>query len=156
MKNKIQIIIQQFIWAIVLVGYWVSLRTFNYNNNFCPRMFLFFDWQCLRLYPGIAYHIWLNLFVTIGIFIILLGPAVMVGFPNISRRSYWRKYFFWNLITIIIYCSSDMIGCIFFVPGQYHIPIFSIIVDCCVIALSIWSLHSINRQHQKPEEEPPQ
>ena len=133
-------IIQQILWVILLVGYLITLQTFDYYNNSVPRMFLFFDWQCLRLYPGIAYNLWLNLFVTTGILLLLLAPVILPAFYKVKGRVVWLKVLFWNYVAITVYCTVDIIGCVFFVPGQYHFPIISIILDCVVIALSTWSI----------------
>ncbi len=137
--NHMRKIIQQILWVILLVGYLITLQTFDYYNNSVPRMFLFFDWQCLRLYPGIAYNLWLNLFVTTGILLLLLAPVILPAFYKVKGRVVWLKVLFWNYVAITVYCTVDIIGCVFFVPGQYHFPIISIILDCVVIALSTWS-----------------
>ena len=147
--------IRQILWLLTVLCYSINLSLFKYDDIFVPQMFVYYDWQCLCLYPGTAYNILFPLLVTTGIMTLLLGPAILLGFPKTFSHVFFSKYAFCNLIAIIVYCCVDVIGCIFFVPGQYHFPIFSIIVDCCVIALSIWSLHSVNRQHQKPAEESP-
>ena len=137
--------IQAILWLFLFLWYYLNLSLFKYDNLFVPQMFVYYDWQCLCLYPGTAYNIMFPLFVTTGIMTLLLGPAILLGFPKIFSHEFFSKYVFWNLIMITAYCFVDICGCIFFVPGQYHFPAFSVIIDCFVIALSIWSIHTTTR-----------
>lgn len=145
MSEKVQL----FLWRAIAVLYSMGIvfptpiiDQIQGKHTGFPEMFIFYFVAGSELYEKIPYIfalIWDCTLASVGVMTMLL-IMVLKG-----CRDTLPKRVFWTVIVFIVYCTVDIIGCACAVPARY-LPMYSIVMDCFVIILSIWTSISLHKQ----------
>ena len=140
MKKRIQTVL----WILVLLysmlalifdHRWGSNASHDYNNPL-PRLLVFYFWllEIITNRFGFIVGLFWGACLCSGGFIAFFGIPAVFAF-----RKTTRKLVVWDLVFLMLLCLIDVVGCLFYVQGDYH-PHFSVMMDCFILSLSFWSI----------------
>lgn len=148
--------VQRLLWALLLlyaIIETIELITSQTNGNLLqnttfPRLFVYYASRIEVFVKNGKYilaFLWSQFLVNGGIHLLLLVPVCMIGARASKHYRVLCIIVRCDLGIILVYCLVDFVGCIVSVPSEYG-PLFSAIMDVFVIALSVWSLQTNNKE----------
>jgi len=134
---------QLAIWKLLLVFHLISIILFpciEAPERFrLPRLFVFYYWKMFDFAEqGMLIA---NSLMT---YIYPVTSFILLRIPAFEKTRTPPTVVRWVLILGVVYCCIDLIGCLISVPKEYH-PYFSVIMDCLIAALSVWTIKTVNK-----------
>ena len=147
---------QRLLWLLILIYSiieTIDLISIHANdslfyNTILPRTFVYFASRIdvfAREGKLILGVLWAHFFVNGGPLLLLLIPTFLFGVRGKNDQVVLIKRILnCDYFVLIGYCTVDFFGCIVSVSEEYH-PLFSVLMDVFVIALTVWSLQTNNK-----------
>lgn len=135
---------QLAIWKLLLAFHLISVFLFPsietserfHLSAMLPRLFVFFYWKAFD-FAGKS-----MLLAKIMVFVYTIASFLFLIIPAFKKTRNPPTVVCWVLILGVIYCCIDVIGCLIIVPQGYH-HYFSVIMDCFIVTLSVWTLNTV-------------
>ena len=145
MKSKVPRLLWLLLLLYKVIGI-IDLSTSHTNENLfsnvtLPQPFVYFVSRIDVIGQNgsmLVSVLWSHFLVNGGVLLLLIMPTCLVGVRSSSCQRFINRLLWCDLIILIIYCLVDFFGCIISVSSPYQ-PLFSIIIDIFVIALSLWT-----------------